>query len=49
MVHTEGLDGDIDHSCADLSRSRAELGYEPTVDLRTSFRGLLDGESLTAG
>ena len=37
ITHTEGRDGDIRHSRADISAIRSELGYEPTVSLR---RGL---------
>ena len=41
VVHTEGRSGDIDHSRADLSRARADLGFEPTVGLPAGLRRLL--------
>lgn len=37
IVHTAGRSGDINESCADISRARRELGYEPTVGLRTGL------------
>jgi UDP-glucose 4-epimerase len=33
ITHTEGRDGDIRHSGADISAIQADLGYEPTVSL----------------
>ena len=33
ITHTEGRDGDIRHSKADIAAIRSELGYEPTVSL----------------
>ncbi len=37
VVHTAGRSGDIDESCADISRARRDLGYEPTLGLRTGL------------
>ncbi len=34
IVHTDARPGDIDHSRAALTKSRVDLGFEPTVDLR---------------
>ena len=34
--------GDVRHSLADISRARAELGYEPQVDLREGLRRTLE-------
>ena len=34
--------GDIRHSCADISRARRVLGYEPKVPLREGLLKLLD-------
>ncbi|AGB38795.1 NAD-dependent epimerase/dehydratase family protein [Natronococcus occultus] len=34
ITHTEGREGDIRHSRADIAAIRSELGYEPTVSLR---------------
>jgi UDP-glucose 4-epimerase len=34
--------GDIRHSVADIGRARAELGYEPKVDVETGLRHLVD-------
>ncbi|ADJ14074.1 NAD-dependent epimerase/dehydratase family protein [Halalkalicoccus jeotgali] len=33
IVHTEGRAGDINHSCAEITKARERLGYEPTVPL----------------
>ncbi|MDG5820253.1 NAD-dependent epimerase/dehydratase family protein [Natronococcus sp. A-GB7] len=38
ITHTEGRDGDIRHSQADISVIRSELGYEPTVSLREGLK-----------
>jgi len=43
--HTDARQGDIEHSEADLSRARAELGYEPTTTLRSGIDGLLDADA----
>lgn len=37
IVHTAGRSGDIEQSCADISRARRDLGYEPTLGLRTGL------------
>lgn len=37
VVHTAGRSGDIGESCADISRARRDLGYEPTLGLRTGL------------
>jgi UDP-glucose 4-epimerase len=37
-VHGPDRPGDVRHSMADVSRARAELGYEPTVDLEEGVR-----------
>jgi nucleoside-diphosphate-sugar epimerase len=34
--------GDIKHSLADLSRARAELGYEPLVSLRDGLERTIE-------
>jgi UDP-glucose 4-epimerase len=38
--HTGARDGDIEHSCADISRAREQLGYEPSVQLRSGLERL---------
>lgn len=40
ITHAEPRAGDIRHSCADVSRARETLGYEPTVDLETGIASL---------
>jgi UDP-glucose 4-epimerase len=42
IVHTEPRPGDVDESCADVSRARERLGYEPTVSLREGLADLVD-------
>jgi UDP-N-acetylglucosamine/UDP-N-acetyl-alpha-D-glucosaminouronate 4-epimerase len=37
-VHTESRAGDVRHSLADITKARALLGYEPTVDLEEGLR-----------
>ncbi|WP_394740104.1 hypothetical protein [Natronococcus roseus] len=34
ITYTDGRDGDIRHSRADIAAIRSGLGYEPTVSLR---------------
>jgi UDP-glucose 4-epimerase len=34
--------GDVRHSCADIARARAELGYAPTVSLEDGLRRTVD-------
>jgi UDP-glucose 4-epimerase len=41
-VHAAPRPGDIRHSLADLSRARAELGYEPSVRLREGLERTLE-------
>ncbi|WP_458190473.1 NAD-dependent epimerase/dehydratase family protein [Haladaptatus sp. NG-WS-4] len=41
IVHTDPRPGDIDHSRADISRARDELGYEPTVSLSEGLASLV--------
>jgi nucleoside-diphosphate-sugar epimerase len=40
--HAPERPGDIRHSLADISAARAELGYEPRVDVRTGLRKTVD-------
>jgi len=47
IEHTRARQGDIDHSEADLTRARRELGYEPTTTLRSGIDGLLDADAAT--
>lgn len=42
IEHTDGRQGDIDQSCADISRARETLGFEPAVDLRDGLKRLLE-------
>jgi UDP-glucose 4-epimerase len=42
VTHTDAREGDIPASRADISRSRRVLGYEPSIELRTGIRRLLD-------
>jgi UDP-glucose 4-epimerase len=37
--------GDVRHSCADIRRARAELGYEPTVTFEEGLKRLLAAEA----
>jgi UDP-glucose 4-epimerase len=37
-VHTDPRPGDVRHSRADVARARAELGYEPAIDLTEGLR-----------
>ena len=41
IEHVDPREGDIQRSCADISRAREVLGFEPTVDLETGLRDLL--------
>lgn len=41
-VFQDARAGDIQHSAADISRLRAELGFEPAYDLERGLRSLLD-------
>lgn len=42
IVNTEERPGDIQHSCADLTRAHTELNYEPTVSLLSGLSALFD-------
>jgi UDP-glucose 4-epimerase len=42
ITHTEGRDGDIRHSEADIAAIRAEFGYEPTVSLREGLEQTIE-------
>ena len=42
ITYTEGRDGDIRHSQADISAIRSDLGYEPTVSLRDGLEQTVD-------
>jgi UDP-glucose 4-epimerase len=42
IVHTEGRDEDVQRSCADISRSRATLGFEPRVSLEDGLAALVE-------
>jgi UDP-glucose 4-epimerase len=41
VVNTGARDGDIEHSCADISRAREQLGYQPRVQLRSGLERLV--------
>ena len=41
-VYAPARPGEVKHSLADLARARAELGYEPAVDLREGLRRVLE-------
>jgi UDP-glucose 4-epimerase len=38
IVHTDPRPGDVDESCADLTRTQKSLGYDPTVPLDEGLR-----------
>lgn len=42
IEHVDPREGDIQRSCADISRARTYLEYAPTIDLQTGLRDLLD-------
>ena len=42
VEHEPARQGDVRHSLADLSRSNAELGYEPAIDFREGLRLTLE-------
>jgi UDP-glucose 4-epimerase len=44
IVHTDPREGDIQHSCADISKARDELGYEPAFELEEGLRTLIDSQ-----
>jgi nucleoside-diphosphate-sugar epimerase len=41
-VHAAPRPGEVEHSLADLSRARRELGYEPSVSLRDGLERTID-------
>lgn len=41
IVHRDARDGDIERSCADVSKAHKALGYEPTVSLREGLSSLI--------
>lgn len=41
IVHTEPRAGDIDHSCADITKAREYLGYEPDITLEAGITDLV--------
>lgn len=42
IVHKEGLPGDMEHTLADISRARRDLGYEPAVSVDEGLRIYVD-------
>jgi UDP-glucose 4-epimerase len=40
--HLPARQGEVRHSLADLARARADLGYEPAVDLREGLRRTIE-------
>jgi UDP-glucose 4-epimerase len=44
VEHVDPRPGDIDESVADVSKARAKLGYEPTVDLESGLDALVGDE-----
>lgn len=42
--HGPQREGDVRHSCADISKIRSDIGFEPTVDLRTGLTELVTDE-----
>lgn len=44
IVHDDPRDGDIRHSCADISKISEQLGYEPTIPLEGGIRELVAAE-----
>ncbi|USZ67379.1 NAD-dependent epimerase/dehydratase family protein [Halorussus salilacus] len=41
IVHRDSREGDIERSCADVSKAHEELDYEPTVSLREGLASLV--------
>jgi UDP-glucose 4-epimerase len=41
IVHTEPREGGIRHSCADVTRARERLGYEPEISIEEGLRTLV--------
>ncbi|SDM92678.1 UDP-glucose 4-epimerase [Halogranum gelatinilyticum] len=42
IVHTDGRDGDIERSLADISKAQSQLGYEPTILLSEGLATLVE-------
>ena len=42
IVHTDPRPGDVRHSCADISRAREELGFDPTTSLEDGLATLVE-------
>ena len=45
ILHDDTRQGDIEHSQADISKARSELGYEPTVSLNEGLARLVSARS----
>lgn len=43
LSHTRPREGDVTHSCADVGKARAGLGFEPTVPLHDGLRSAASG------
>jgi UDP-glucose 4-epimerase len=41
IVHVDPREGDIDHSQADITRAREQLGYEPVYSIEAGLRAYL--------
>lgn len=41
VKHEPPREGDVRHSCADVSKIRNEIGFEPTIDLREGLESLV--------
>ncbi|QZA87665.1 GDP-mannose 4,6-dehydratase [Salinarchaeum sp. IM2453] len=44
VTHIDPREGDIRRSCADISRAKEELGYEPTIELEEGLKTLIDAK-----
>ncbi|MFQ3318080.1 MAG: UDP-glucose 4-epimerase [Natronomonas sp.] len=42
IVHAEPREGDIQHSCADITRAQEELGYDPDIGLKEGLQTLIE-------
>lgn len=40
IIHTDPRPADIDHSVADITKARKQLGYEPQVSLRAGIEAM---------
>lgn len=45
IVHVDAREGDIQHSCADISKAQTVLGYEPSIPLETGLESLRSGST----